>query len=161
MDFKPSAGSSQQQKNNSHHPYELLNNIPLIKAPGTWLPKPIVLPADLHPMPDDITAYFVYPYTLESSSLNYLSNLKTNAQNLKTQYQSANDYLSKREQLKLIEKQEIQHQLRLNKLQTLHRLAPGWNGQMDSIVSSSSSSTSPTANSNSNHQSNHQSSDLI
>ncbi|KAH9814059.1 hypothetical protein DFH28DRAFT_1095917 [Melampsora americana] len=152
MDFKPSTSSHHQQKVNSHHPHELLNNIPLIKAPGTWLPKPvsfksiIVLPADLHPMPDDITAYFVYPYTLESSSLNYLSNLKSHPKNLEIQSESAQSYLSQRDQLKSIEKEKVEKQIELKKIDLLKKLAPGWNGQMDSIVSSTSS--------NSNHQSN-------
>ncbi|KAJ7222618.1 hypothetical protein GGX14DRAFT_558709 [Mycena pura] len=38
---------------------------PLIKSPSLRLPRPVNLPPDIHPLPDTVTAYFVYPFTLE------------------------------------------------------------------------------------------------
>ncbi|GMK56544.1 hypothetical protein CspeluHIS016_0303840 [Cutaneotrichosporon spelunceum] len=45
--------------------YAAAATVPLIKSPSLWLPPPIELPSDIHPLPEDITAYFVYPFTLE------------------------------------------------------------------------------------------------
>ncbi|WVR07948.1 hypothetical protein IAU60_004991 [Kwoniella sp. DSM 27419] len=49
--------------------YAAAATVPLIKSPSLWLPKPIEMPNDIHPLPDDITAYFVYPFTLEEHVL--------------------------------------------------------------------------------------------
>ncbi|KAJ7924376.1 hypothetical protein B0H13DRAFT_1191743 [Mycena leptocephala] len=38
---------------------------PLIKSPSLRVPRPIVLPPDIHPLPDSVTPYFVYPFTIE------------------------------------------------------------------------------------------------
>ncbi|GLB42803.1 hypothetical protein LshimejAT787_1202520 [Lyophyllum shimeji] len=40
-------------------------HVPLIKSPSLRVPRPVVLPPDIHPLPDSVTAYFVYPFTLE------------------------------------------------------------------------------------------------
>ncbi|KDQ20884.1 hypothetical protein BOTBODRAFT_61957 [Botryobasidium botryosum FD-172 SS1] len=40
-------------------------NIPLIRAPGLRVPKSVELLPNIHPLPDDITAYFAYPFSLE------------------------------------------------------------------------------------------------
>ncbi|BEI82722.1 hypothetical protein CcaverHIS002_0305900 [Cutaneotrichosporon cavernicola] len=45
--------------------YAAAATVPLIKSPSLWLPPPVELPSDIHPLPEDITAYFVYPFTLE------------------------------------------------------------------------------------------------
>ncbi|KLT45902.1 hypothetical protein CC85DRAFT_234697, partial [Cutaneotrichosporon oleaginosum] len=45
--------------------YAAAATVPLIKSPSLWLPPPVELPSDVHPLPEDITAYFVYPFTLE------------------------------------------------------------------------------------------------
>lgn len=39
--------------------------VPLIKSPGLRVPPPVHLPPDIHPLPESVTPYFVYPYTLE------------------------------------------------------------------------------------------------
>ncbi|KAG0147940.1 hypothetical protein CROQUDRAFT_42100 [Cronartium quercuum f. sp. fusiforme G11] len=131
--------------------YPLATNIPLIKAPGTWLPKPIVLPPDLHPMPDDITAYFVYPFTLETTSLNYLSNLSSNQQNLKHKLNLSQHYLNQRNQIKLKQKEHLEKEIEFNKKVLLKKLAPGWNGEMNSIISSNNNNTSKDNNSHDNN----------
>ncbi|THV02580.1 hypothetical protein K435DRAFT_962895 [Dendrothele bispora CBS 962.96] len=46
-------------------PYAAAANVPIIKSPSLRVPKPVTLPPDIHPLPDSVTAYFVYPYTLE------------------------------------------------------------------------------------------------
>jgi len=40
-------------------------HVPLIKSPSLRVPRPVILPPDIHPLPDSVTAYFVYPFTLE------------------------------------------------------------------------------------------------
>ncbi|OCF34347.1 hypothetical protein I316_03861 [Kwoniella heveanensis BCC8398] len=49
--------------------YAAAATVPLIKSPSLWLPKPIEMPNDIHPLPEDITAYFVYPFSLEEHVL--------------------------------------------------------------------------------------------
>ncbi|GAA5875097.1 hypothetical protein JCM3774_003427 [Rhodotorula dairenensis] len=60
----------------SHEPFptpaQLVDRVPLIKNPGFWVPKPVQLPPDIHPLPDDVQAYFVYPHTLEAHVLQTL-----------------------------------------------------------------------------------------
>jgi len=89
----PSSGPISQQ-------YASAATVPLIKSPSLWLPKPVCafrgivalqlmeiqveLPNDIHPLPEDITAYvsplpartpvlmlaqFVYPFSLEEHVL--------------------------------------------------------------------------------------------
>ncbi|EPQ53701.1 hypothetical protein GLOTRDRAFT_45415, partial [Gloeophyllum trabeum ATCC 11539] len=45
--------------------YAAAAHVPLIKSPSLRVPRPVELPPDLHPLPDDVNAYFVYPFTLE------------------------------------------------------------------------------------------------
>ncbi|KZT27998.1 hypothetical protein NEOLEDRAFT_1059220, partial [Neolentinus lepideus HHB14362 ss-1] len=45
--------------------YAAAAHVPLIKSPSLRVPRAVELPPDLHPLPDDVNAYFVYPYTLE------------------------------------------------------------------------------------------------
>ncbi|KAI1797977.1 hypothetical protein LXA43DRAFT_875818, partial [Ganoderma leucocontextum] len=45
--------------------YAAASGLPLIKSPSLRLPRPVQLPPDIHPLPDSVTAYFVYPFTLE------------------------------------------------------------------------------------------------
>ncbi|KAF8531395.1 hypothetical protein JB92DRAFT_2691915, partial [Gautieria morchelliformis] len=45
--------------------YASAANVPLIKSPSLRVPPPVEMPPDIHPLPEDVTAYFVYPFTLE------------------------------------------------------------------------------------------------
>ncbi|KAI5116345.1 hypothetical protein M0805_005820 [Coniferiporia weirii] len=45
--------------------YSAAAHVPLIKSPSLRIPRPIEAPPDIHPLPDDINAYFVYAFTLE------------------------------------------------------------------------------------------------
>ncbi|TRM66598.1 hypothetical protein BD626DRAFT_545769 [Schizophyllum amplum] len=47
-------------------PYAAAARVPLIKSPSLRVPQATELPPDIHPLPDSVTAYFVYPFTLES-----------------------------------------------------------------------------------------------
>ncbi|BGP51006.1 hypothetical protein JCM10450v2_006932 [Rhodotorula kratochvilovae] len=53
-------------------PGQLVDKVPLIRNPGFWIPKPVELPPDIHPLPEDVHAYFVYPHTLEAHVLSTL-----------------------------------------------------------------------------------------
>lgn len=46
--------------------YALAARVPLMKSHSVTAPKTITLPPELHPLPADISAYFVYPFSLES-----------------------------------------------------------------------------------------------
>lgn len=46
-------------------PYAAAVNVPLIKSPSLRVPQRVQLPPDIHPLPDSVTPYFVYPFTLE------------------------------------------------------------------------------------------------
>ncbi|GAA5984825.1 hypothetical protein JCM10908_003521 [Rhodotorula pacifica] len=93
-------------------PAQLVDRVPLIKNPGFWIPKPVELPFDIHPLPDDVQAYFVYPHTLESHVLQSLPPALS-------QLQAAHQ-----ERLALLasyaESKERARKAELN------RLAPGW-----------------------------------
>ncbi|KAI0790521.1 hypothetical protein C8Q75DRAFT_852298 [Abortiporus biennis] len=52
------SGQAQQQ-------YAAASRAPLITSPSIRIPPPVELPPDIHPLPDSVTAYFVYPFTLE------------------------------------------------------------------------------------------------
>ncbi|KJA15841.1 hypothetical protein HYPSUDRAFT_207516 [Hypholoma sublateritium FD-334 SS-4] len=54
----------------SQSPYQAAHDIPLIKSPSLRVPHAIELPQDIHPLPDSVNPYFVYPFTLESLVIN-------------------------------------------------------------------------------------------
>ncbi|CAH7674076.1 hypothetical protein PPACK8108_LOCUS8975, partial [Phakopsora pachyrhizi] len=125
----------------------MTSKIPLIKAPGNWLPKMIVPPSDVHPIPDDITAYFVYPYTLEASSLNYLQQLSAHPANMSSRLEKAEAYLEERRFRKERERLRIEEEMIKQKKESLRLVAPGWSGKMDSILMAPSSSSEITGQS--------------
>ncbi|THH03950.1 hypothetical protein EW146_g10310 [Bondarzewia mesenterica] len=45
--------------------YAAASHVPLIQSPSLRVPRPVELPPDIHPLPDSVTAYFAYPFTLE------------------------------------------------------------------------------------------------
>ncbi|EPQ28088.1 uncharacterized protein PFL1_04415 [Pseudozyma flocculosa PF-1] len=92
--------------------YAAAARIPLIKSPSVSVPPPIRLPADLHPLPPDIRAYFVYPFSLESYVLDANTPSSSTIEELQKRY---DDYLRMRQEEKEAEKREV-----------LRRMAPGW-----------------------------------
>ncbi|KAF8921205.1 hypothetical protein CPB85DRAFT_1210834, partial [Mucidula mucida] len=57
--------------------YAAATHVPLIKSPSLRVPRPVELPQDIHPLPDSVTAYFVYPFTLEPHILTVESSRRT------------------------------------------------------------------------------------
>ncbi|KAJ6573860.1 hypothetical protein DFH09DRAFT_1151274 [Mycena vulgaris] len=51
--------------------------VPLIKSPSLRVPRPVVIPPDIHPLPDSVTPYFVYPFTIEPHILTLEASRRT------------------------------------------------------------------------------------
>ncbi|WWC66001.1 uncharacterized protein I303_108623 [Kwoniella dejecticola CBS 10117] len=117
--------------------YSAAATVPLIKSPSLWLPKPIEMPNDIHPLPEDITAYFVYPFTLEEHVLSV--------------HPSPAEAISARR----ARNAEILHQREVEEEQkekdALRRIAPGYNPA--SVLLPSSNSPRPSSASVQPHQS--------
>ncbi|KAJ9475420.1 tRNA nucleotidyltransferase [Pseudozyma hubeiensis] len=96
--------------------YALASRVPLIKSHSISLPKPVKLPPDLHPLPADISAYFVYPFSLES----YVLDPNTPSSNTVDQLLAKHkQYLENREK----DKEDRQREM-------LRKVAPGWHGDV-------------------------------
>lgn len=94
--------------------YALASRVPLISSPSVSLPRAPKLPPNLHPLPTDISAYFVYSFSLESYVLDPNTPSSTTIDQLLAKHKQ---YLEARER----EKQEREREL-------LRRMAPGWQG---------------------------------
>ncbi|KAI9638757.1 uncharacterized protein MKK02DRAFT_41783 [Dioszegia hungarica] len=92
--------------------YAAAATVPLIKSPSLWLPKPIELPNDIHPLPEDITAYFVYPFALESHVLSLQP----------TPHDAIAERRARNAAILLQREQEEEQRERA----ALHRMAPGY-----------------------------------
>ncbi|KAI5477707.1 hypothetical protein MNV49_005990 [Pseudohyphozyma bogoriensis] len=91
---------------------EQIDSIPHIKSPSFYVNPPVELPPDIHPLPLNITDYFVYPLTLEPHALNLLSqSLLT----FRTDQTKRLELLKRRD-----EEQEAERRRKLN------AIAPGW-----------------------------------
>ncbi|KAF7311654.1 hypothetical protein MKEN_01068800 [Mycena kentingensis (nom. inval.)] len=86
--------------------------VPLIKSPSLRVPRPVVLPPDIHPLPDSVNAYFVYPYTIEP----HIITLESSRRSTLAAHQAQRDaYLRARSEEKERRKREA-----------LRRIAPGF-----------------------------------
>ncbi|KAG9126415.1 hypothetical protein FRC07_003519 [Ceratobasidium sp. 392] len=104
-------------------------NIPLIKSPSLRVPRPVELPPDIHPLPEDVTAYFVYPFTIEP----HIITLESSRQSTLAAHAARRDaYLRAREEEKLRKKKEA-----------LRRIAPGFDPDMGALLPTKLS-TAPT-----------------
>ncbi|KAI0056625.1 hypothetical protein BV25DRAFT_1556959 [Artomyces pyxidatus] len=45
--------------------YAAASHVPFIKSPSLRMPRPVEMPPDIHPLPESVTPYFVYPFTIE------------------------------------------------------------------------------------------------
>ncbi|KAF8332051.1 uncharacterized protein EI90DRAFT_3123128 [Cantharellus anzutake] len=100
--------------------YSAAYRIPLIKAPTLRIPKPIQLPPDIHPLPDDVAPYFAYPFTLEPHTLTLESSRQITLQS----HQSRNSaFLRNREDEKTLRKREA-----------LRKIAPGFEPSSGPLV---------------------------
>lgn len=116
-------GASSTGSSSSNALYTHASRVPLIKSPSISLPPPVKLPQDLHPLPSDISAYFVYPFSLESYVLDPNTPSSSTIDQLLAKHKQ---YLEGRER----EKEEKQREM-------LRRVAPGWQ-QGDVLLPTSS-----------------------
>ena len=125
--FSSSAGAAAPNTSaSSNQLYALASRVPLIKSPSVSLPNPVKLPPDLHPLPADISAYFVYPFSLESYVLDPNTPSSATIDQLLEKHQQ---YLANRQR----QKEERQKAL-------LRKVAPGWQGAVLQPTTSSVSS---------------------
>ncbi|KAJ3809009.1 hypothetical protein EV368DRAFT_87749 [Lentinula lateritia] len=93
-------------------PYAAAAHVPLIKSPSLRVPPRVELPEDIHPLPDSVTPYFVYPFTLEPHVLT----LESSRRSTISAHQTRRDaYLRSRENEKEQRKREA-----------LRKIAPGF-----------------------------------
>ncbi|GAA5944316.1 uncharacterized protein JCM15063_006555 [Sporobolomyces koalae] len=99
---------------------QLVDRVPLIKNPAFWAPPPVQVPLDIHPLPDDVEAYFVYPHTLED---HVLSTLPAQLEHLEQ---------TRAQRVALLHSySESKERVRKAKLQAL---APGWNDGQGGVM---------------------------
>ena len=96
----------------SSSPYDLARKVHLFRSPSFSLPPPITFPTDLHPLPPDLQAYFVYPFSLEAFVID-LTN--PNSRTIEELHKSHASYLQWRQEEKQRKEQD-----------RLKRVAPGW-----------------------------------
>ncbi|KAF8634320.1 hypothetical protein AX15_000981 [Amanita polypyramis BW_CC] len=95
--------------------YAAVANVPLIKYPSLRVPRPVELPPDIHPLPESVNAYFVYPFTLEPHVLTVESSRRNT---IAAHAARREAYLCAREEEKEQRKREV-----------LHKIAPGFEPQ--------------------------------
>jgi len=95
-----------------HSQYAAAARAPLIKSPTIHIRQPVELPPDIHPLPDSVTAYFVYPFTLEPHIITLESSRRTT---LAAHSARREAYLKSREEEKERRKRDA-----------LRRIAPGF-----------------------------------
>lgn len=93
-------------------PYDLARRVHLIKSPALSVPPPVTLPTDMHPLPPDLHAYFVYPFSLEAFVLDPNNPNSRTIQELQQRHAT---FLEWRKEQK--EQQERER---------LRKVAPGW-----------------------------------
>ncbi|KAG6379729.1 hypothetical protein JVT61DRAFT_10263 [Boletus reticuloceps] len=97
--------------------YAAAARVPLIKSPAVRVPPPVQLPPDIHPLPDSVTPYFVYPFVLEPHTLS-----------LESSRQSTLATYAARRQGLLRAREENKEQRRR---EALRRVAPGFDGNAE------------------------------
>ncbi|KAI0747033.1 hypothetical protein C8Q80DRAFT_1271843 [Daedaleopsis nitida] len=106
---------------------------PLIKSPSLRLPRPVEHPPDIHPLPDSVTAYFVYPFTLEPHVITVEASRRST---LAAHAARREAYLKAREEEKERRKRDA-----------LHRIAPGFEPKSTPLVPTKRFSGVPVASS--------------
>ncbi|TFY74717.1 hypothetical protein EWM64_g9294 [Hericium alpestre] len=97
---------------NTKSQYAAASRVPLIQSPSLRVPRPVEMPPDIHPLPDSVTPYFVYPFTLETHILTLESSRR---QTISAHAARREAYLRAREEEKERRKREA-----------LRRIAPGF-----------------------------------
>ncbi|KAK7684978.1 hypothetical protein QCA50_011813 [Cerrena zonata] len=101
-------------------PYAAASRAPLIKSPSLHVPAPVEMPPDIHPLPDSVIDYFVYPFTLEPHIITLESSRRAT---LAAHAVRREAYLRTREEEKERRKREA-----------LKRIAPGFEPQGGLLV---------------------------
>ncbi|KIJ61444.1 hypothetical protein HYDPIDRAFT_31313 [Hydnomerulius pinastri MD-312] len=120
--------------------YAAAAHVPLIKSPALRVPPPVELPPDIHPLPDSVTPYFVYPFTLEPHVLTVESSRRS----------TLASHLARREALLRSREDEKERRKR----EALKRVAPGFdgNGSVLTPMRATSSGSSETQSTSSGTQ---------
>ncbi|KAH9005648.1 hypothetical protein EDB86DRAFT_3061785 [Lactarius hatsudake] len=92
--------------------YAAASRVPLIQSPSLRVPKHVELPPDIHPLPESVNPYFVYPFTLEPHVLTVESNRRA----------TLVAHAARREALLRAREDEKQRRKR----EALRRIAPGF-----------------------------------
>ncbi|KAH9059522.1 hypothetical protein EDB87DRAFT_1621392 [Lactarius vividus] len=92
--------------------YAAASRVPLIQSPSLRVPKHVELPPDIHPLPESVNPYFVYPFTLEPHVLTVESNRRA----------TLAAHAARREALLRAREDEKQRRKR----EALRRIAPGF-----------------------------------
>ncbi|KAF8346460.1 hypothetical protein F5887DRAFT_962122 [Amanita rubescens] len=109
--------------------YAAAASVPLIKYPSLRVPHPVELPPDIHPLPDSVNAYFVYPFTLEPHVLSVESSRRSTIAAHTARRQA---YLLAREEEKEKRKRDA-----------LRKIAPGFEPQAVLVPIRAASNTEP------------------
>ncbi|KAF8900847.1 hypothetical protein CPB84DRAFT_1815323 [Gymnopilus junonius] len=107
-------------------PYAAAASVPLIKSPSLRVPRPVELPQDIHPLPDSVNAYFVYPFTIEPHTITLESSRRTT---LAAHTARREAYLRSRDEEKERRRREA-----------LRRIAPGFEPHGGPLVPTKSAS---------------------
>ncbi|EIM81971.1 uncharacterized protein STEHIDRAFT_103444 [Stereum hirsutum FP-91666 SS1] len=103
--------------------YAAAAHVPLIQSPSLRVPKPVELPPDIHPLPDNVNAYFVYPFTLEPHVLTLETSRR---QTLSSHAARRTNYLHLREEDKMRRQREREEAEQKRKMEALRKIAPGF-----------------------------------
>jgi len=107
-------------------------HLTLVRAPECMPPPRITLPSDLHPLPDGVDAYMIYPFSVEDMVLS--ASRTPSSRDMAKQHERYAALLRERK-----EARERKHQ------EYLHRVAPGWSHGDHSILQPQRLGSSPSA----------------